>query len=193
MTFRAYALGLCVILAFGACNNSAVTRVDPTTQTDLSGRWNDTDSKLVADEMIDDALARPWLTNYVEAKSKKPTVVVGTVRNKTSEHIATETFIADIERELLNSNRVRLVSAAEAREELRNERADQQDYASAGTVKRWGQEQGADYILQGTVSQITDSNNREKAVFYQVDMVLTDLESNEKVWIGDKKIKKLIR
>ncbi|MFT4741095.1 MAG: PBP1b-binding outer membrane lipoprotein LpoB, partial [Marivirga sp.] len=110
-----------------------------------------------------------------------------------SEHISTETFINDIEREFINSSKVRMVQGGEAREELRTERADQQDFASLNTAKKWGLEKGADFILQGTINSITDSNSKEKIMYYQVDLTLTSLESNEKVWIGSKKIKKVIK
>lgn len=183
-----------VFLAATACSTSKkVQRVDDTQQIDLSGRWNDTDSKLVAEEMIKDVLSRPWSNEFLEAKGKKPTVIVGIVKNKTSEHISTETFINDIERELVNSGKVRVVQGGEAREEIRQERADQQEFSSVETAKNWGLEKGADFILQGTINSITDSNVKEKVMYYQVDLVLTDLETNEKVWIGTKKIKKLVK
>ena len=181
-------------LIIGGCSSSKnVTRIDESKQVDLSGRWNDTDSKLVSEEMVKDGLARPWLSDFSEEKGKKTTVIVGVVRNKSSEHISTETFINDIEREFINSGKVRLVQGGEAREELRNERADQQDFASLETAKKWGQEKGADFMMQGTINSITDSNNKEKLIYYQVDMQLTDLETNEKVWIGSKKIKKVVK
>lgn len=170
-----------------------VTRVDENQQIDLSGRWNDTDSRLVSEEMVKDGLSRTWLTDFLEEEGKKPTVIVGLVKNKTSEHINTETFIKDIEREFINSGKVKLVQGGEAREELRKERADQNDFASISTTKKWGLERGADFMMQGTVNSITDSNGKEKIVYYQVDLELTHLETNEKVWIGSKKIKKLIK
>ena len=143
--------------------------------------------------MIKDVLSRPWSNEFLEAKGKKPTVIVGIVKNKTSEHISTETFINDIERELVNSGKVRVVQGGEAREEIRQERADQQEFSSVETAKNWGLEKGADFILQGTINSITDSNVKEKVMYYQVDLVLTDLETNEKVWIGTKKIKKMVK
>ena len=184
-----------VVLAvcFVGCETTKhVTRVDPKEQIDLSGRWNDTDSRLVAEEMVKDGLARVWLTDYIEAKGKKPVIIVGLVKNRTSEHISTEAFIKDIEREFINSGKVKLVQGGAARDELRDERADQQEFSSAATVKKWGREKGADFIMQGTLNSIFDSNNKEKVVYYQTDLELTDLETNEKVWIGSKKIKKVV-
>ena len=54
------------------------------------------------------------------------------------------------------------------------------------------QELGADYMLIGEINKITDQEGKEKVAFYQVDLTLTDLQSNEKVWLGQKKIKKYI-
>ena len=181
-------------LAFISCESTRkITRVDEEAQIDLSGRWNDTDSRLVAEEMVRDGLSRIWLSDFIERKGRKPVVIVGLVKNKSSEHISTETFINDIEREFVNSGKVKLVQGGEAREELRNERADQQEFANIASAKSWGKEKGADFMLQGTVSSITDANARQKLIYYQVDLELTDLETNEKVWIGSKKIKKVAK
>lgn len=187
-------LGLIALTALLAvsCSKREVTRMDSDTVVDLSGRWNDSDSRLVAAEMVRDGLARPWLTDFTEAEGRKPVVIVGQVKNRTHELIQVETFIKDIEREFLNSGRVRVVQDAAAREQLRAERADQQEYASPETVSQWGREKGADFMLQGELGSIVDAQGKKKIVFYQTDLELTSLESNEKVWIGTKKIKKLV-
>jgi penicillin-binding protein activator len=181
-----------LFLVAGCSTSRQVQRVDAKTQIDLSGRWNDTDSKLVAEEMIKDVLSRPWLQDFVADKGDRPTVIVGLVKNKTHELISTDTFIKDIEREFINSGRVRVVQAGEAREELRDEREDQQQYASSETIKQWGRERGADFMMQGVVNSIVDQEGNQKVVFYQTDLELTNLETNEKVWIGNKKIKKVV-
>lgn len=187
--FTAVAISL---IALSCSNTKKVTRVDEREQIDLSGRWNDVDSRLVANEMVDDALNRPWLQNWVEGKGDKPVIIVGLVKNRSSEHIAMETFLKDIEKAFINSGRVRLVQGAEFRENLRAEKADQQTNASIETVNRFGRELGADFIMQGTLNSITDSNGKTKVVFYQTDLELTNIETSEKVWIGDKKIKKVV-
>lgn len=188
----ALVLVLCIITS-NCTTTRKVERIDEQRQTDLSGRWNDTDSRLVAEEMIKDGLSRVWLTDFIESKGKKPTVVVGVVKNKSHELISTDTFIKDIEREFINSGKVKMVQAGEAREQLRDERADQEQYASPATAKQWGREKGADFMLQGVINSIVDTIDNKKVVFYQVDLELSDLESNEKVWIGTKKIKKFIK
>jgi uncharacterized protein (TIGR02722 family) len=178
------------LLAAGCGGGKQVTRLDPNTQTDLSGKWNDTDSRLVAEEMIQDALSRPWLTTFIEDQGHKPVVTVGTIENMSHEHINTETFIADFERELINSGSVRFVAAKDWRAEIRAERQEQQEFASRETMKKMRNETGADFILQGTVKSIVDQEGGKQAVFYQTDLELINIESMEKVWIGQKKIKK---
>ncbi len=179
------------ILASVSCSRQ-VTRVSPDQQIDLSGRWNDTDSKLTAEALIEQLLTRNWIENYQQETGKKPVVIVGLITNKSSEHIDSDTYIKDIEKAILNDGRVRLVQAGAKREALRGERADQQDFASKATVKKWGQELGADFILQGDISSIIDSYKKEKVRYYQLNLELTNLETSELVWMGDKKIKKYV-
>lgn len=181
-----------IALAVGCSGAREVTRIDPESTTDLSGRWNDTDSRLVAEAMIADCLSRPWKARHWERAKRKPVVIVGRIRNRTAEHIPVGTFVGDIERAFINSGEVDVVASAEEREDVRDERADQQKYASEETMKRWGREQGADYMLTGVVHSIEDSEGGDRVVFYQVDLTLVDLERNTKVWQGQKKIKKYI-
>ncbi len=184
---------ICLTLVLVGCQTTPrVQRIETTEAIDLSGRWNDTDSRLVAEEMIADSLNRPWLMNYVENTGRKPAVIVGTVLNRTHELISTETFIRDMERAFINSGNVRVVQSAEAREELRDERADQQQFADPETAKRWRRELGADFMLQGVINSIVDSQDRQRLIYYQVDLELTNIETNEKVWLGSKQIRKFI-
>lgn len=190
---RKILLVLTILAMASACSNRTVTRVSPDQQIDLSGRWNDTDSKLVAEEMINDVLSRPWRDDFYRATNEKPVVIVGMIQNKTSEYIEPETFIKDIEREFVNSGMVRVVQNAVFREKIREERADQNEFASPETQSKWGRELGADFMMFGVITSVTDSYKKEKVVNYKVNLELANLETNEKVWIGDKEIKKYIK
>ena len=185
-------VALGAMLVFTAGCSQKVTRVDTNEVTDLSGKWNDTDSRLVSREMIDDVLSRRWLSKFNRAKGKAPTVIVGTVRNLSHEHINTRTFIRDLEKELINSGEVDFVASASERDEIRSERRDQDLNASEATRKAMGNETGADFMLKGTINTIVDAISGSQARFYQIDMTLIDLESNRKVWVGQKKIKKTV-
>lgn len=180
------------MLGIQSCTRS-VTRVDPDKQIDISGKWNDVDSKLTADAMVAQVLEEVWLKNHMRDFKEKPVVIVGFVKNKSHEHIEAETFMKDIEKSFITSQKVRLVQGGEKREAIRGERADQQDNSSVSTMKKWGLEIGADYMMQGSINSIVDALNRKKVVYYQIDLELTHIQTNEIVWIGDKKIKKMVK
>lgn len=186
-------IALALLLVASGCQTRRVTRVDTETAIDLSGRWNDHDSRLVAQEMISDALGRPWLDRFTQNNERAPVIIVGDVRNRSHEHIDAETFIRNMEREFINSGLVRLVQDAEFREQIREERADQHEFADPETIAQWRRETGADYMLTGTMNSIVDQYRRDRVVYYQVNLELSDMETNEKVWIGEKQIRKTIR
>ncbi len=192
--FRAAGL---VVLATATVAGTAcykkVERIDPNSVTDLSGRWNDTDSRLVANALIEQSLGGGWVGRFSQSHGgEAPTVIVGAFQNKTMDHIPTAAFVNDLERAFVNSGAVRVVASSDERGEVRAEREDQQEHARADTRAKLGQELGANYILQGTITAIEDSEGREKVVYYQVDAQLVDLESNVKTWVGQHKIKKYI-
>ncbi len=186
-------LTMILIVTGCAAPTRTVSRVSADEQTDFSGNWNDTDSKLVAEQMIQDLMYRPWLSDYVMENDHKPVLIVGRVRNLSSEHIQTDTFVKDIERELINSGKVKFVASSKERDEIRQERLEQQSYASDETAKRLAAEAGADFMLQGGIKSNVDASGGKASKFYQVDMELINVETNEKVWIGSKEIKKIIR
>jgi uncharacterized protein (TIGR02722 family) len=159
---------------------------------DLSGRWNDTDSRLVSEEMIKDALSQRWLYRW-EAENKVPNVIVGKVTNKSHEHISVETFTKDMERALLNSGSVNFVASSNERSQLRAERDEQVGNVSEETRSAHGNETGADFMMIGSINTIVDQEGKRSVIYYQVNMELINLETNAKVWIGEKKIKKFVQ
>lgn len=191
--FRVLSLIALISFLVACATGPEVKRVGAEEQIDISGEWNDTDSRLVSEEMIKDALSRPWLEEFISKTNKKPRVIVGSVKNRSYEHINTQTFVKDLERELTNSGRVVFVAAKEEREEIREERMAQAEHASPETVKAMGREYGADFMLQGQINSILDEAGGTKLKYYQIELEMVNLETNEKVWIGQKKIKKVVK
>ncbi len=169
-----------------------VTRLNPNDTVDLSGSWNDTDSRLVAEEMIQDALSHPWIAQYESRAGQAPTLIVGRVRNLSHEHININTFVNDMERALINSGRVNFVASSQERSEIREERIDQDLNATEQTRNAAGNETGADFMLKGQINTIIDVASDDQVRYYQVDLTLISMKDNRKVWLGQKKIKKLI-
>lgn len=187
------ALTVAAAVAVGCSKRTQVTRLDPETTVDLSGFWNDTDSRLVAKEMIEDALSFPWARRFMqENNGELPTVIFGSVRNRTTEHIAVNAFVRDMEAAFVRSGIAQVVADPEQREQIREERGDQQEHASAETRARLRNEFGADFMLVGEITSIEDIEGGREVIYYQVDLNLTDLESNIRAWVGQKRIKKFV-
>ena len=183
---------ICLVLITDSCARK-VSRVDPSKEINLSGRWNDSDSRMVADKMIADLTSSERFKEYVKNKGSKPAIIIGLVKNKTSEHIDSDNYIKKLEAAIFNANIANLVESDEFRDKLRVERAQQQEYADPATVKQWGKETGADLILFGEMTSETDVYNKDRVVNYVTTLFLTDMETNQRVWYGQQEIKKQIR
>lgn len=175
-----------------ACAPS-VKRVETNLVKDVSGGWNDTDAQMVAQEMITDCLQAGWYNRFLTRNGKEPTVIVGTVTNNSMEHINTAVFVEEIQRALINSAKVDFVASASERGEIRTERLEQDEFASEETRKAFGKEVGADFMLSGTLNSVVDKAGSKAVVFYQVNMKLINIETNQIVWNGQKQIKKYVK
>jgi PBP1b-binding outer membrane lipoprotein LpoB len=167
--------------------------MNPDVTMDLSGRWNDSDSRAVADQLIQQLFNSEKFKGYLNEKGLKPTVMVGLIKNKTSEHIDAANYLKKFEMAIYNSNVAELVEAEEFRDKLRLERAQQQDFSDPSTVAAWGKEVGADLMLFGEMTAETDTYNNKRIVNYITTLFLTDMETNKRVWYGQHEIKKLVK
>ena len=182
---------LVVPFVFG-CSPS-IKRVETNLVKDVGGGWNDTDAQMVAAEMINDCLNAGWYNKTLLKLGKEPVVIVGTVSINSMEHINTDVFVEEIQRALINSGKVEFVASKSERGEVRTERLEQDEFASEETRKAFGKEIGADFMLSGTLNSVVDKSGKKALVFYQVNMKLINLKTNQIVWNGQKQIKKYVK
>ncbi|PIE75363.1 MAG: penicillin-binding protein activator LpoB [Deltaproteobacteria bacterium] len=182
-------------LFIGGCmGGPQVSRVDTNEQIDLSDKWNDTDSRLVADEMTGDMTRFPWIRMFQQNHpGEVPTIIIKKIANKSHQHIAIDTFINDIKRAGIRLGIVEFVVGGAERNDIRDERKQQDIYASEDSRAEMGQEEGADFALSGSINSIVDQVGNKRVTFYQVDLKLVDMTKNKEVWNGQKKIKKLMK
>ncbi|MDR2638729.1 MAG: penicillin-binding protein activator LpoB [Helicobacteraceae bacterium] len=178
-------------LIFIGCSTK-VTRLDTSEVVDLSGDWNDVDSRQTSEELIKSMLNERWLPAFYGQYKTKPVLTVGEIKNLSHEHINTQTFMNDIQRAVINSGDARFIASRDDRLNAREERKEQDQYAKEETRKKERQEIGADFIVNGTINTIIDSEGKTAVKYYQIDLTLTSVESQEIVWSGGTKIKKLV-
>lgn len=185
-----------IILLFGfalvACSTS-VKRGQAEDQKELSGKWNANDSRLVSKKVVESMLKGRWVRNHLKAHHKSPTVIVGNITNLSHEIINVETFIADIEREMINSGEIEFVASSNERGQIRNERIDQSINSSRETRKLPNKEAGADYMLMGNLNSFVDRVDGVQNLQYQIDLTLISLRDNKKVWVESQKHAKTIK
>ena len=196
---RAFVFGLALTsaAAIGCGPQKTVTRTaaDSAEGGDLSGYWNDVDANLVAKEMISDAMSSAWASNFQEENAgNKPVVkLMGVIKRTDDRNVNTDYFAKQLERQLLNSGRVRVVAAWGQDNINVVERARQAENAGDDSVKSQGNEQGADFTLQTVVNSQNETDGGGKSIrAYLVNMELVNVETNEKVWIGEKMIRKVV-
>ncbi|NJN42139.1 MAG: penicillin-binding protein activator LpoB [Flammeovirgaceae bacterium] len=181
------------LMLFSSCNYRSVSRISPNDRVDLSGRWNDADSDMVAEKMIEQLVTSQQFLDYARKSQDKPVIITGMIYNKTSEHIDANNFVKKIEYAIFQSGVADLVESGEFRDKLRVERVNQSDFSSATTISKWGDETGADLMLFGEMTSETDVYRKDRVVNYVTTLFLTDMETNTRVWYGQHEIKKYIR
>lgn len=181
-------------LGLGGCagENWNIERHNPKEVRDLDYRFDEDDAREVANAMIADCLSRPWIDRWEASHGgARPLIVVGNVSNNTQDYINTELFTDPIQKELLNSGRVRVKAQKDLRQELRDERLDTK-FNDPATVKAVAKEVNADYMLVGRVADNKErsGDGRKVISYYKVTLELIDIETAEKTWIGDHDIEK---
>ena len=175
---------ICVFTFLGCATNS-VKRIDPNKQTDLSGYWNDTDVRIIAESLVEECVNAPAIIKYIKQNQREPVVQLGSFTNRSDEHLDTAILATKFKVALINSGKVKFSAEKSVKEELREEILAQQDWASEETAKNLANETGADFLLIGSVRTIVDSIPGETVRTYQVIAELYDIETSEIVWSGE--------
>ena len=187
-----------VLILAGCSSSPSIKRVAEEEQIDLSGYWNDTDVRIVCDNLVSDCLNSPVvskrLTEYEVKNGSLPVVVVGQFKNTSDEHIDVSVISKRMEAALLNSGKVDFVASSSERDDLRQERIEQQSWASEETAKALANEIGADFMLIGSVKTVVDQIDRKAVRNYFVYAEMIEIETGKKIWIGENsEIKKYIK
>ena len=186
---------LAAVLMMSACvSTGGVTRINSSTQTDLSGYWNDTDVRIVCRSLIESCLNSGRVDQAIEARGgRTPAVIIGRFRNDSDEHIDTEIITSIMRTTIINSGKFDFVASGETRNAIRAERDDQLFFASEDTAASLANETGADFMLTGSVKTIVDRKGNQTVRTYFVTAELTNIETNTILWTDqNSEIKKVI-
>lgn len=183
---------LCVAVLLPACGKS-VTRVDPGTDIDLSGEWNDADSRRVSEKLAGTIVQAPWHSNHRAKVAKSPVVRVGDVVVRTDgDLVNTQIFTDELRKALINTQAVDVVTSRDEAAQTRVEIAEGAVNSAPETRKEAQQETGADYILFGSIKVQNDQEGKKQVRFYHITMTLADVQTRKQVWLDTVTIKKYV-
>ncbi|EGR2610168.1 penicillin-binding protein activator LpoB [Vibrio alginolyticus] len=179
-------LGLAVIL--GGCSNKVSYGDAQATETTTID-FGSTDLQKIAAEMVDSMM----MSGSVAAitRDQRPIVFVERIKNKTSEHIDTESITDTISTKMLNSGKFRFVDmdrVESVREQLNFQNTD--ELVNQSTAIQFGKMVGAQYMLYGNLSSIVKNAGSDKDVYYKMTMRLMDLETGLIEWADETEIRK---
>ena len=183
--------------ALSSCASTKVTRVDASTVVDVNEFWNDTDIRLVCDDLVNQCMTvmKNRIALFQQKNERLPIVLVGRIKNDSDEHIDTGIVAKRMENAIINSGAMDFVAGGSDREALRDERSQQEDYARQ-TAKSMTNETAADYMLLGSIKTDVhyDANGKNGVRTYYVYAQLQELESTKIVWSGENsEIKKVFK
>ncbi|ENC6731720.1 penicillin-binding protein activator LpoB [Vibrio navarrensis] len=179
-------LGLAVVL--GGCSNKVSYGDAQATETTTID-FGSTDLQTIAGQMIDSMMMSGSVA--ASTRDKRPIVFVERIKNKTSEHIDTESITDTISTKMLNSGKFRFVDmdrVEAVREQLNFQNND--DLVNQSTAIQFGKMVGAQYMLYGNLSSIVKNNGSDKDVYYKMTMRLMDLETGLIEWADETEIRK---
>ena len=172
-----------LFLCFFSCASSKpVARISAEKQKDLSGNWNDNDIRIVCDSIIDECINSNYIKKFSKKNNRLPYVKLGTILNLSDEYIDTTIIANKFRNSIINSGEMKFVASNSEVELLRDEQLSQADHVSFGTEAQFGNEQAADFMLQGTIKTVIDQNKDVTQKTYYFDIQLYDIESTEVVW-----------
>lgn len=180
------------LLATSVLTGCATTKVnygDAQAVESLTKDFGSTDLQMIADKMVDDMLTFPVVVQLTQ--NRRPVMFVDRIRNKTQEHIDTESITDTIQNKLINSGKFRFVDMTAV-----NAMADQLNYqknsglVNKSTSVKAGGHIGAEYMLNGNLSSIVKNAGGKSDVYYKFTLKLQNIQTGIVEWTSEKEIRK---
>lgn len=182
-------LGVIAVCAFLSACSQKISYGDATAVETTTTGFGSTDLQSIAAKMVDDVLSFPPIVQMTA--ERRPVVFVDRIKNKTTEHIDTESITDSIQTKLLQSGKFRFVDMT-AVKQIQEQLNFQMDSGMVDPTKAvaFGKQTGAEFMLYGNLSSIVKRNDDEKDVYYKFTMKMVNLESGIMEWAGEKEIRK---
>lgn len=177
------------MLSLSACSNKVSYEDAGEVETVTTG-FGSTDLQQISIKMVDSMLIAGSVQNITK-DNNRPVLFIDGVKNKTSEHIDTESITDTISTKLINSGKFRFVDMTKI-ESVKQQYQHQKDsgLVDQDTAVNVGKQIGADYMLYGNISSIVKRDSNTKDVYFKFTLKLMDIETGIIEWQDEKEIRK---
>lgn len=162
---------------------------DPQARETVTADFGSTDLQMIASKMVDDMLTFPPIVQITS--QRRPVLFIDRIKNKTSEHIDTESITDTIQSKLINSGKFRFVDMSVV-DQVRQQLEYQQNsgMVDQSTAAQMGRQIGAEFMLYGNLSSIVKRDDSTKDVYYKFTLKLLNIQTGIVEWSGEKEIRK---
>ena len=174
-----------------SCSNAMhVEYGDATSAKSISTDFGSNDLQQIASSMVDSLMTFP---SVVEATAKRrPVLTVDRVKNKTRQHIDTESITDSIRAKLIKSGKFRFIDRTTDDATIDEIRTQQESgLTSKKSQVKFGKQLGAELILTANISEIEQRAGRTQDVYYKFTMSLKNLTTGILEWSDEKEIRKV--
>ena len=144
---------------------------------------------MIAAKMVDDMMVFPPIVQMTQ--NRRPVVFVDRIKNKTTEHVDTESITDTIQSKLINSGKFRFVDMSVV-DRVRQQLEYQSDsgMVDQSTAAAMGRQIGAELMMYGNFSSIVKRDGRTKDVYYKFTLKLLNIQTGIIEWTNEKEIRK---
>jgi uncharacterized protein (TIGR02722 family) len=181
---------LAVVLAFAVscAGPRAFTKgryEDPNAVALLDDRFSENDMQLIAKKMI-----QSMAGSNISGRNGTPVVMIGKMRNRTSEHIDMTMLSNKVRTQLIQNGRFRFADVVNRRDIAEEYEYQQSGYVDPDQASGPGNQTGAEYLLTGTLTANVQQVGKDKLIYYKATFQLTNLLTSEIAWTDEKEIRK---
>ncbi len=181
------------LVALGGCATVPdVQYGDAGSTKQLSTNFSSSDLQQISEAMVDSLLTFPPIVEVT--MQRRPVISVDKVKNKTMQHIDTESITDSIRTRLIKSGKFRFVDRSTDQATI-DELKVQNDsgLVDRSTAVQFGKQVGAEFLLTANFSEIKQKGGNLTDVYYKFTMSLKNLRTGILEWSEEKEIRKVMK
>lgn len=183
---------LCSLAMSGCATTPNVQYGDAGSTRPLALEFGSADLQQIADSMVDSLLTFPPIVEVTG--QRRPVITVDKVKNKTMQHIDTESITDSVRSKLIRSGKFRFIDRTTDEAAIEEIKVQQDSgLVNKKTAVDFGQQIGAEYMLTANFSEIRQKSGSVTDTYYKFTMNLKNLKTGILEWSDEKEIRKTFK